>query len=101
MYMLIRYPVGIIVEAVLLAKGSNRMRVAAAGFSDTIELRRSGTQWYTATRQPVEFDFLMSNVHMGESDSCSKSAGVAWARGATASLRPLCDMSASVGRRDA
>jgi len=63
MYMLIRYPTGIIVEAVLLAKGRNRMRVAAAGFPDALELRRSGPQWFTATRQPVEFDFLMSDAH--------------------------------------
>jgi hypothetical protein len=55
MYMLIKYPVGIIVEAVVLARGRDRMRLAAAGFPDTVELRRSGSQWFTATRQPVEF----------------------------------------------
>jgi hypothetical protein len=59
MYMLIRYPVGIIVEAVVLAKGRDRMRVAAAGFPDTIELRRSGSQWFTSAREPIEFEFLM------------------------------------------
>jgi hypothetical protein len=83
MYMLIRYPVGVIVEAVVLAKGRNRMRVAAAGFPDTIELRRSGPQWFTATRQPVEFDFLMSN-HQGESASSSRPVCVARAAGAAA-----------------
>ena len=62
MYLLIRYPVGIIVEGIVLAKGRNRMRVAAAGFPDTVELRRSGLQWFTAARQPVEFDFLMSDA---------------------------------------
>ena len=66
MYLLIRFPVGIIVEGVLLAKGKNRMRVVAAGFPDTIELRRSGLQWFTTTRQPVEFDFLMNHAHPGE-----------------------------------
>ena len=48
MYLLIRYPVGAIVEGVVLAHQKNRMRVAAAGFPDTIELRRSGNQWYTS-----------------------------------------------------
>lgn len=67
MYMLLRFPAGVVVEAVVLAKGRSRMRVAAAGFADTIELRRSGAQWFTATRQPVEFDFLMSNTHQSES----------------------------------
>ncbi|HXB67077.1 MAG TPA: hypothetical protein VNY05_02475 [Candidatus Acidoferrales bacterium] len=66
MYMIIRYPVGVVVEGVVLAEGSNRMRVAAAGFPDTIELERSGPQWFTAARQPVEFDFLMSNAGQEE-----------------------------------
>ena len=51
---------------------------------DAIELRCSGAQWLTATREPVEFDFLMSNVHVGESDFCSRAAGVAQAGGAAA-----------------
>jgi hypothetical protein len=72
MYMLIRYPMGIIVEAVVLTRGRNRMRVAAAGFPDTIELRLSGAQWFTATREPVEFDFLMSNAKSSESVSYSR-----------------------------
>jgi hypothetical protein len=42
MYLLIRYPGGIIVEGVMLAKGTNRLRVAVAGFPDTIELKRAG-----------------------------------------------------------
>jgi len=71
MYILIRYPLGIIVEAVVLARGRNRMRLAAAGFPDTIELRRSGLQWLTAARQPVEFDFLMSNACRAGEGVCS------------------------------
>ena len=63
MYLLIRYPIGLVVEGVVLAKGRNRMRVAAAGFPDAIELQRCGPQWFAATRQPVEFDFLMSDGH--------------------------------------
>ena len=66
MYLLIRYPAGIIVEALVLGKGRNRMRAAVAGFPDTIELRRSGSQWLTETNEPIEFDFLMSNNYAGE-----------------------------------
>jgi hypothetical protein len=51
MYMLIRFAVGNMVEAVVLAKGRNRMRVAAAGFPET--------QWVTPTRQAVELEFAM------------------------------------------
>jgi hypothetical protein len=71
MYTLIRYPLGIIVEAVVLARGRNRMRVAAAGSPDTIELRRSGIQWLTPTRQLVEFEFLMSNARRPGEGVCS------------------------------
>jgi hypothetical protein len=66
MYLLIRYPGGIIVEGVLLAKGRNRLRVVAAGFPDAIELRRTGTAWFTAGRVAVELDFLMSDAHQSD-----------------------------------
>ena len=84
MHMLIRYPVGIIVEAVVLAKGKNRLRVAMAGFSDTIELRRSGSRWFAPARQPVEFEFLMSELHRSESVFHSTPGRVARAAGSAA-----------------
>jgi hypothetical protein len=71
MYLLIRYPGGILVEGVLLAKGRDRLRVAASGFPETIELRRTGSRWITAGHVPVEFDFLMSDEHQAESVSSS------------------------------
>ncbi len=58
MLALIRYPVGIIVEAVILAVTRNRMRFAAAGFPDVVELRRSGVNWLTESDETVEFEFL-------------------------------------------
>ena len=82
MYLLIRYPGGIIVEGVVLAKGTNRLRVVAAGVPDTIELRRTGTAWFTASRVPVEFDFLMSDAHQSET------APAATACATTAAGRP-------------
>ena len=78
MYLLIRYQVGTIVEGVVLAHRKNRMRVAAAGFSDIIELRRVGQDWFTATREPVEFDFMMS--HTRESQTLSSSRPVCLTR---------------------
>jgi hypothetical protein len=80
MYMLIRYPVGIIVEAVVLAKGRARMRIAAAGFTDTIELRRSGSQWFTPNREPIEFEFLMPDPRQGEKHRESPRSGNRYAR---------------------
>ena len=66
MYIVIRYAGGIIVEAVVLAKERDRLRVAAAGFLDTVELRRVGARWFTADHEPVDFDFLMSDAHQAE-----------------------------------
>ena len=59
MFILIRYPVGVVVEGVVLASGRNKMRIAAAGFADTLELRRSGSNWIDSNREVVELDFLM------------------------------------------
>jgi hypothetical protein len=77
MYLLIRYPGGIIVEGLVLAKGRNRMRVAAAGFPETIELRRTGALWSTDSGEQVEFDFLMSDKHQVQSVSSSRAEGTA------------------------
>jgi hypothetical protein len=84
LYLLIRFPVGIIVEAVVLAKGKNRLRVAASGFPDTIELKYSGSQWLTASGQPIEFDFLMCNSHAGQTNSASNPASLAEAAASAA-----------------
>jgi hypothetical protein len=58
MYTLISYPAGIIFEAVVLDVKENRMRVAASGIDDTLELKRIGAQWYAEGGKFVEFEFL-------------------------------------------
>jgi hypothetical protein len=60
MYVLFRYPVGVIVEGVVLANRGNRIRVAAPGFADAIELKRFGANWISADHQCVELEFVMS-----------------------------------------
>ena len=79
MYLLIRYPGGIIVEGVVLAKGRNRLRVAAAGFPETIELKRAGALWSTESGEQVEFDFLMADRYQGERPFHSRAVGAAMA----------------------
>jgi hypothetical protein len=71
MYMLIRYAGGIIVEGVLLAKGRDRLRVAASGFPETIELRRTGALWSTDDGEEVEFYFVMADTDQAERVSSS------------------------------
>jgi hypothetical protein len=84
MYMLIRYPVGIVLEAVVLAKGKNRLRVAAPGFPDVIELRRSGPRWLTAEGEPVEFDFVMCSAHEAGRTFTAEPVRLAMAAGSAA-----------------
>jgi len=61
MYLLIRYPAGVVIEGVVLAAGKNRLRVVSPGFADTLELKRSGKSWIIAGRYRVELEFLMSD----------------------------------------
>jgi hypothetical protein len=55
---LIEYSVGVIVEAVVLSMEPNRLRIAAAGFPDTLELTQSGQSWVTEDGQNVAVGFL-------------------------------------------
>lgn len=73
MYLLMSYGVGVTVEALVLARARNRMRVVISGFPDTIELKRSGTQWVDQDRQPVEFEFLMCSASEAQSLSAPQS----------------------------
>ena len=88
MYLLIRYPSDILVEGLALAKGENRIRVAVAGFLDTLELTRSGEHWFTETGQLVEFEFLMSDSAMAEAAPPEK-AGQAKSVARSAALHQL------------
>jgi hypothetical protein len=71
MYLMIRYAGGSIVEGVVLAKGADRLRVAAAGFPETIELRRTGALWSADDGEQVEFYFVMGDTDQAERVSSS------------------------------
>ena len=58
MYTLIEYPVGVIVEGVVLSMDLNRLRVAVAGFSDALEFTQSGLGWVTEAGQKIGIGFL-------------------------------------------
>jgi len=66
MYLLMRYQDGSTVEALILAKGKDRMRIAVAGLPDAMELRRAGRRWLTPDQETVEFDFMMSSQDESE-----------------------------------
>lgn len=60
MYTLIGLRDGRMMEALVLAKGRSRMRLATAGLKDTVELRLCGSEWLDEDEDPVEFSFLMA-----------------------------------------
>jgi hypothetical protein len=80
MYTLIEYPVGIVAEAVVLSMKVNRLRVAVAGFSDTLEFVRSGLEWVTEGGQRIDVGFLQFSTN--QSAVVSPPTGLALAAGA-------------------
>ena len=58
MYILIRCSNSEVVEAVVLAVGRDRLRVAIAGENDVREFTRSGSLWRVETGESVEFEFI-------------------------------------------
>jgi hypothetical protein len=74
MYLMIRYAGGSIVEGVVLAKGGDCLRIAASGFPETIELRRTGAVWSADDGEEVEFYFVMCDKCQAESADSSAAA---------------------------
>jgi hypothetical protein len=62
MFTLIEYPVGVVVEAVVLSRGLHRLRVAVPGLSDALELIECGQDWITEDGQKVAIGFLQADV---------------------------------------
>jgi len=58
MYALLSYPGGIILEAVLVSRTRNRMRVVASGLPEAFEVKRTSTGWLTDAGDQVEFEFV-------------------------------------------
>jgi hypothetical protein len=55
-----RYQSGKRVEAVLLAAGSDAMRVVVPGLCDTLELHKLDANWITEKGEPIEIDAIMA-----------------------------------------
>jgi hypothetical protein len=58
MYTLISFADAVLVEAIVLSRGDNRMRVVLPGVADTMEIQRAGENWFTEKGETVEFQFL-------------------------------------------
>jgi hypothetical protein len=58
MYTLISIPAGMVMEAVVVQRTRDRMRLIAPGFSDALELRRRGQNWFMDGGGQIEFEFL-------------------------------------------
>jgi hypothetical protein len=86
MYTLIEYPVGVVVEAVVLSMEPNLLRVAGAGFSDTLEFVRPGLEWVTEGDQRIDVGFLQ--LSSDESAVVSPPTGLALAAGVAGPYTP-------------
>jgi hypothetical protein len=60
MYTLIRLRDGSTMEAVVLANTRSRMRLAAAGLKDAVELRLCESDWLDERNEPVQFGCLLA-----------------------------------------
>jgi hypothetical protein len=67
MYTVIRQHNGSIVEAVVLDLTRSRIRLAAVGADDVVELRRCGADWLDQRNEPVQFGFLLRDGGGSES----------------------------------
>ena len=65
MYAMIGFSDGTLHEGIVLAAGSNRMRIALREGHDTVELRRTGGQWKSEDGRLVEFESLIDAAGFG------------------------------------
>ena len=71
MLMTIRYQDGLRIEAVLLAAGRDRMRVAAGAQRDTIELHKVDGCWFTEEGDEIEIEALIPLAGTDVSSFCA------------------------------
>lgn len=65
MHAIIGFSDGTLHEGIVLAAGSNRMRIALREGHDTVELRRAGGQWKAENGTMVEFESLIDAAGIG------------------------------------
>lgn len=71
MRMTIRYQNGVRAEAVLLAAGRDRMRVAVDSQGDTIELQKADTAWRTEDGTEVSIEAMIPLAGLDVAQFCS------------------------------
>jgi len=62
MHLMLTFSNGRRTEALVLAVGRNRMRIAIPSRNDAVELTLAGGQWTTDTGETLELDSLISLV---------------------------------------
>ena len=58
MYTLMNCSGGVLLEGIIVSRTDNRMRVAASGAPDIVELTRQNSVWLTDRGEQVEFVFV-------------------------------------------
>ena len=65
MHMILSYPTGRHVEAILLSATGGRMRLVVRGQEETIELSRIGYEWISDFGYPVEIQSIVTDDPVG------------------------------------
>ena len=71
MHLIIRNLNGRLSEAVVLAAGSRRMRLAVRGVADAVEYTLLYGQWLSETDEPIELDSLVLDGKIEADTICS------------------------------
>jgi hypothetical protein len=69
MYTVLIFPGGRRADAVLLSTAEDRLRLAIAGRSDTMELTSVGGRWLSESGTPVEFGAMIAMGAAGQKQS--------------------------------
>ena len=72
MHLILRYPSGRLVDGILLATGSDRLRITVRRLNETIELRLEQGQWISEQGERIEVEGWISDGNLGMHEFCSR-----------------------------
>jgi hypothetical protein len=75
MHMILRYPTGRRVDGILLAVGTDRMRIVVRRLNETIELHLTEGQWTSENGELIEVEGCLTASNAGVVDFSSVPVG--------------------------
>jgi hypothetical protein len=72
MHLILRYPSGRLVDGLLLAVGSDRMRIVVRRFNETMELRLAEDHWVSERGERIEVEGWLTDTDQPVFESLSR-----------------------------